>query len=225
MRRRSDTAGRALNAYVYAFVSGPAGTLHIAGCTIEVVSIARVHVALDWRATAPKVSPAAVRRQHALVERLADLRRSVVPARFGSVIAAADLRRLVSTRSGDLRRAMALVRDRVQMTVRFQADLPSEATGSRPASGTDYLNRRRAAASAASSPGAAAIRRAVRTSIVEERVSVEAAEERIALFHLIRRSAVARYRAKVLEACERAGVQATVTGPFPPFAFAPDLWT
>jgi hypothetical protein len=131
----------------------------------------------------------------------------------------------VSIRSGDLRRALALVRGRVQMTVRFQSDLRSETARSRPASGTDYLNRRRAAQSAASSPAAAAIRRAVRTSVVAEHVGIDPGEERIALYHLIRRSAITRYRASVLDACERAGVQATVSGPFPPFAFAPDLWT
>lgn len=219
MRRRSDSAARPLNAYVYAFVSGPPGTVTISRRSIDIVPMARLHVALEWRDDPPEVTPEALARQHRIVERLGEERDAVVPARFGSLVPVEALKRLLQSRGADLRRALAQVRGCVQMTVRIPTESPAMVPSSKPATGTEYLDRRRASRAVAASPAASAITAAVEPLIIASRAGLSS-PSRLTLFHLIRRADVRAYRARV----RAAAVDMAPAGPFPPFAFAPDLW-
>jgi hypothetical protein len=157
--------------------------------------------------------------QEQLVRRLAARHAAILPARFGSFTAdETKLRAFLRTRAAALGRALDRVRDSEQMIVRLFVG-----TGRRPAgplSGTRYLRRR----AAADVPAVAAIRLALaRLRIVhDERVEVQ--ETSITMYHLIGRGGARPYSAAVHDAVIReSGVAAVVSGPWPPYAFAPDL--
>jgi hypothetical protein len=89
-------------------------------------------------------------------------------------------------------------------------------------SGAAYLQRRRAVYAI---PGELdPVREAVSRFVAEERVAPGRAGVRITLFHLVERDRIARYKEAVEHSITAAPPgSVTVTGPWPPFAFAPEL--
>ena len=77
-----------MNLYVYGFVPGSktaAGELTVGGHRIELLAIAGLEVAVERLDERPAISESALRRQHAIVTRLARRFDAVLPARFGSL--------------------------------------------------------------------------------------------------------------------------------------------
>ena len=212
--------------YVYAFTGEPVSRRKIAGHTIESVHIGDVHAAVERRQEAPPLSEAALREQHAIVVDLSRRVDSIVPARFGALVDEAELARIVSLRADRLHAALRRVRGCVQMTVRVpmgvRESVRAGGGGNHP--GADYLQERRAAL--APPPAVDLIRAAVRGISSDEVSAVSAAGRQATLAHLVPGNRVAAYRRAVQAAARAQGLESemVVTGPWPPFAFAPDLW-
>src|SRR5688572_26012950 len=169
------------------------------------------------------------------MRRLAARFPSLLPARFStSFDDTAELSFVLRSRQDSLRRALAHVRGRVQMTVRIieaagageagaGAKIP-DIVGRVPRSGpgvtgADYLRARAAAAARERDvAGFEPIRSAVRRWIRDERVEKHA---RIAsVYHLIPRASAERYRSAASDAAAAAGTHSVISGPWAPYAFA-----
>ena len=219
-----------MNLYVYGFVPDSktaAGELTVGGHRIELLAIAGLEVAVERLDERPAISESALRRQHAIVTRLARRFDAVLPARFGSLVTLDDLERIVALRTADLRKALRKVRGRTQMTLRIvtsPAAVTSVPSVDRPTSGTAYLASRRAVLSGTRPPAARALTRGIGTLLHDERIETTG-PGRTSIFHLIDRADVRQYRTAIKRVRLPEGERVSVTGPFPPFAFAPELWT
>jgi hypothetical protein len=58
-----------------------------------------------------------------------------------------------------------------------------------------------------------------------ERVESDASRTTTLLYHAISRAEVRRYRAAITRAAAAGRAHVVVTGPYPPYAFAPELLT
>lgn len=198
-------------------------------------------VAGELRRT-PAASPESLRRYDRTLRALAASLPAVLPARFGTSFAdPAELEYVLSVRQGPLRRALAQVRGRAQMTVRVLdsaatgaggdtlagrgARTPSRAeTSTGPAvsaegAGRRYMQERaEAAVRERDVPGFDAVRQAVAGFIRDERVEKHAALTTV--YHLVPRSSAGAYRDRIIGAATAAGLQIVVSGPWPPYAFA-----
>jgi hypothetical protein len=211
---------------VYALAAPPLPQrIRIQGRALRVFVMGSIAVIAARPREFPSVEDA-LREQHAVVLALADRIDPLLPARFGSRLNAARMETTIRRASGALIRALEHVRGRQQMTVRLIG--PAAAPGpqpSAPASGTAYLAQRLAEAHAVP-PEAAPLRALVAPFVIEERVMRGRGSVRATLFHLVARENVDRYRhaAEGIEATAAPPLETTVTGPWPPFAFAPELW-
>jgi hypothetical protein len=118
-----------------------------------------------------------------------------------------------------------MVRGREQMTVRlFGASAVQEPSVSLTPTGTQYLEARRLAAQAPSSPEIDAVRAAVEDLVGAERLEAGAGRIRMYLYHLVKAGQAAAYRARVEALREtHTTMNVSVSGPWPAFAFAPEL--
>jgi hypothetical protein len=150
----------------------------------------------------------------------------LLPARFGAFVDDRDLEEILAIRREVIQEALDLVHGRVQMTIRIRESAPAagrpDVAGSAAAmSGTAYLEARRAAAVHTVPPGAASMTAAVRHLVAAERSENGQGRAGASIYHLIERRHASQYRA-ALSSVESPVI--TVSGPWPPFAFAPDLW-
>jgi len=212
--------------YVFALTSQPAAPLRHAKRRIEFVEVAGVHAAVERVGRRPAVSEAALRAQHEIVMQIAGRVDAILPVRFGALMDSRELETLVSMRLVPIRKTLDLVAGRVQMTVRV---FGAEAGETQPpptlphsGSGAAYLEQRRRETSPVPTGEAAAISRAVRELVADERAQRGPGRVRWTLYHLIDRDAVPQYEG-ALAPFESAAV--VVSGPWPPFAFVPDLWS
>jgi hypothetical protein len=219
---------------LYALVAGRGRALRldgVAGERLYAVDLAGVEGVVGVVPRAIRATTAAMRRYDAIQRELTAVYASVLPARFGTCAATADeLAASVRDRQAAIRRALHLVRRRVQMTVRLFAGAPDSgapaarrprARGPSPGSarrGTLYL---RARAVDASIPGSDALRRAVARWVRAERTERHM-HGRLAgsLYHLVPRTAVGPYRRALERAALEARLTTIVSGPWPPYAFA-----
>ncbi len=152
---------------------------------------------------------------------------AVLPVRFGAYMTDDELPQIVRARRAVLLRALKHVRGRDQMTVRIFGPALEVLPASRPSSGSDYLRARAAAMRPALTPGARALVKAVSSVVDAQHVSGSRGGVQLTIDHLVRRSNVARYR-RLLSSCVeelQPRLDVAVSGPWPPFAFAPDIWT
>jgi hypothetical protein len=209
--------------YVLAITRDTPQAFEFDGHLIEFAPVGGVVAAFERVAQRPSISEAALRMQHQLVLRIAGEVNEILPVRFGAFLDRAELERVLTMRRDAIRQALDLVRGRVQMTIRLsgEASQAPAAPQSRGAlTGTAYLEGRRAAAHPPRPPAALAVSAAVRHLVLDERSDSRGPES--ALYHLIDRNHVAEYHQLL------AGVASSTTavsGPWPPFAFAPDLWS
>lgn len=218
--------------YLYALVDEePAGPLGegIAGEPLRLVpgAIAAVAGDLPERPTADRET---LERQDAVVRRLAGRFGALLPARFGEAFADEHaLAVRLEPRAAEVAAALALVRGCVQMTLRVfgepeaLADPDPEPAGG---PGTRYLAaRQKAGERARSLPEIDPLRDALRPLLRAERI--ERHEDGGPLigtaYHLIPRSQAAAYL-DVLEAARAriGGRRVAASGPWPPYAFAPE---
>jgi len=210
--------------YVFALTSHAIPSFAVKRRRVEFLDLGGLHAAVERRHDPPALSESSLNTQHEIVTRLADLIDAVVPARFGALIEEGELRNILAARRHVVAEALALVHGRVQMTVRFR-EAPesmrrSNARGSAAMSGTAYLEARRNAARAMPAL-AGVVATAVADLTIAERSEVGTERAPAVLYHLIARGSVARYNDAVSLLKSPA---VSVSGPWPAFAFAPDLW-
>jgi hypothetical protein len=217
--------------YVFALAGGKAPAFSAAGHRIDFVKADAVYAAVERLDRRPAVSEAALRSQHEIVARIAAKVDAILPARFGSLVDLEELERVVALRRDAIRGALDLVRGRTQMTVRvFAAEAhtavaPLEHVATKATTGTVYLQARRQASARELPQAVAAIAAAVKDIVAAERS--EAGQGRVAatVYHLVEHAGVDEYKKRI------AGIppgpdrqMLSVSGPWPPFAFVPDLW-
>jgi hypothetical protein len=173
------------------------------------------------RAQTPRPTAAVVRAQLRVVERLAAQFPAILPFRFGSFAPSlASLREGLSPQSASLKRALRQVWGCSQMTVELFGRTRSAPRRAATRDGKAYLAHAQAMHRWSSSvPELLSMRRQLRALVRSERVVRSAAGVRV--FHLVPRAKVDAYRA-VWSDARLPGISVRVTGPHPPFAFAPE---
>ena len=204
--------------YVYALADAPLRNARSVAARIQSIAIGPVFALCEQRAASPVLTEKSLRRQHAIIQRIADVVPAVLPARFGSLVTRAELEAILHQRETLLVEALESVRGAVQMTLRFgepRVVEPHSRTFTEE-DGRAYLARKAAEKAPAPLPAShQKMIQSVASFIRQERMAAQGA----AVYHLIARRDVEAYRGALPES---AGV--TVSGPWPPFAFAPELW-
>lgn len=192
---------------------------------LRVITVGRVSAIVGTLRRPPATSAASLKRFAAVVQRLHERVPALLPARFLTCFDDPDeLLMVLRSRQQPLRRALAHVRGRSQMTVRIiGVGVVPESCRSRvgvsPKSGTAYLRGRAASvARERDVPGFERVRAAVRRWVRDERV--QKSEGIASVYHLVPKGSVDAYRRALEGAAESAGLRVSVTGPFPPYAFA-----
>ena len=220
--------------YVYALLAqapdSPPGN-GMAGECVRICRSGDLFAAVGDMARAPVVDAEGLRAHDTVVRRLTTMVDAVLPARFGSLLADDEaLSRLVAVRTVELTDALRLVAGREQMTLRVYGEpvagasaIVDEPSPSTP--GTAYLSERlRAERHARAVPEIAWLRPVLATFIIAERVERHHTRPLLAsVHHLIPRGRASTYLA-VLEraAVSTRPVRVIPSGPWPPYAFAPD---
>ena len=224
-----------MSQYIYALLAEPprgdAGT----GLTAEplrFVPIGGVLAAVGDMAAPPDVNPATLRAHDAVVRRLAAEVDAILPVRFGTLLegdrALADA---IGERAPRLREALALVAGREQMTLRVfgepapAADIDAEPAPAELGPGTRYLEaRRRQTRRDADVPELAPLRPLLAPLVRAEQAQRHEVPPLLAsVYHLIDRGGAAAYLDAVAAGAPAlAPTRASATGPWPPYAFAPE---
>lgn len=219
--------------YAFALLSGrPRGPLGrgFGRESLRLVRCAGLLVTVSRLPATPATSLSALRRHDAVVRRLVRRADGVLPFRFGTFVDdRPTLARRLSARAPALRRALSLVAGREQMTLRVYGPPARPSRARRPASrhgaGARYLATRLAAARRRRSvPELAPLRAALGPFVVAERAERHDHPPLLAsVYHLVERGRSRAYRRAVTTARARLGrVTLSVSGPWPPYAFAPD---
>ncbi|MFL6278955.1 MAG: GvpL/GvpF family gas vesicle protein [Vicinamibacterales bacterium] len=210
--------------YVLALTGHKTPPFVVDGRRIEFIKVENLFAAVDRRPQPPTASETELRSQHEAVTAIFSRVEDLLPVRFGAWIERRELTEVVARQKTAIVDALELVRGRVQMTIRFVAHSPAvrqdRRSGDRPETGTAYLQRRRNM-EPVMPPTATPIKNAVSHMVVAERVNPGSAGGAAYLYHLIARDGVAAYMAAMLPFQSET---VTVSGPWPPFAFAPDPW-
>jgi hypothetical protein len=219
--------------YVYALAGGPFTPFEHAGHRIGFEDLqGGVFAAVEPRSAPPALSEAELRVQHEIAVEIARRADAVLPARFGSFVPRVELDRIIDLRRDAIREALDLVKGRAQMTIRVLGDAGQAAavpTGKSHATdrpGTAYLRDRQAAVRSKLPPDVeAALNGAVRHLVVSVRAEPGVGTTLARLYHLIERGSEQAYRQALAPAVDAlSGTTVLTTGPWPPFAFAPELW-
>lgn len=222
-----------MSQYVYALLAesprGDAGA-GLGAEPLRFVPIDGVLAAVGDMASPPPVSPTTLRAHDAVVRRLAAAVDAILPVRFGTLLegetALADA---IAGRAPRLREALALVAGREQMTLRvFGEAMPLDdvaPTATELGPGARYLeHRRRQARCDADVPELAPLRRHLAALVRAEQAQRHDAPPLLAsVYHLIDRGRAAAYLDAVAAGTAAlAPTRAVATGPWPPYAFAPE---
>jgi hypothetical protein len=214
--------------YVFGLVGQRSAPFVAAGHRIEFVKADDVYAAVERVSRPPAVSEETLRRQHDVVARIAGRVEALLPARFGAFVDARELRAVVAGRRDAILEALALVQGRTQMTVRLLGPgLPAAAPPETHATtGTEYLASRMASVASPPMPAAlSAVADAVRSVVFMERAEAGRGRVIATVYHLLDKNMVEDYKTALAPIPPPTGNQAlSVTGPWAPFAFAPDLW-
>jgi hypothetical protein len=187
---------------------------------------------LERRADVPPAEFGTLKKHDAVVARLARSVPAILPVRFGTLMEWEEIEQALEDRDEEIASALAGVRGRVQFTWRRSARGPgarrakAAAQGARGAaaasSGAEYL--RRAARAAATIPPAAfgTVRKRLQPVTVAERYQAATPSLPDSLYHLVDRDRVERYTL-MAETLASGSPVLRVSGPFPPFAFTPEL--
>lgn len=211
--------------YVYGLAApGLPKRLRILGRPLRTLSIDGIDVVVEPEDAGRVLTTEALEAQHAVVVKLAARAPALLPARFGSLSDEAALRRVVAAHRREILRALAHVRNRDQMTIRVFGTPEAPAAPGPASSGAEFLRRRREQARY-EPPEVADIRRVLAPYVAGERVVPGERTLRVTVFHLVARRRRSTYlsRASTLQQI-LAPHRVTVTGPWPPFAFAPELF-
>jgi len=210
--------------YVYALLEGTIRTPKAR--RLQLVDIDGVFAVVERRAVGPELTEQTLREQHRLVVALTTEADAILPVRFGTLVDREELDRVVRSHAPLLREALRQVRGREQMTVRVFGESAAPVAPQAAASGTEYLQARAKLTRPALTGIALRISTAVQPIVHAERSEAGQRGIQVTLNHLIDRGESSRYRAAVEKAVGSAESRSVViSGPWPPFAFAPDLWS
>ncbi|HJR58848.1 MAG TPA: GvpL/GvpF family gas vesicle protein [Vicinamibacterales bacterium] len=173
----------------------------------------------ERRRAAPALDDERLREQHGLVLEIASAVRAILPVRFGALMDKRELVTFARDHDAEIRLGLDDVRDRVQMTIRIVGRRPP-APAARTGTGREYLNQRRRAVSPVLPPAARTLLSALRPLVARERQEPGAGRLLATVYHLIDAGDSPRYRRIVKHLATPAIL---VTGPWPPFAFTPQL--
>ncbi|MGH9409574.1 MAG: GvpL/GvpF family gas vesicle protein [Vicinamibacterales bacterium] len=186
--------------------------------------VAGAFAAVERRADVPPIEFGLLRKHQTVVSRLAARVPAILPVRFGTLVSPVELHELLDERDDELAEAFAYVRHRVQFTWRTRTKRRPVGPGPGAAliqSGTEYLRR---AARSANPPVPAMfrpVRAQLRPLIAGEKYEPAAGTRGARLYHLVEARAAAEY-AKRASHIQDARRTLAVSGPWPPFAFAPE---
>jgi hypothetical protein len=169
---------------------------------------------------AVRVTPEALAAHDAVVRRLADRFEALLPVRFGERVKdEAALAKLLGPRVPRLSEALERVRGCAQMTLRVFGEPEPVEEPDQGGPGTRYLEARRQARSL---PEIAPLLAALRPLLKDERTMRHDQGSYFGTaYHLVQREDVPAYLSMVEKV--ETGRQVTVSGPWPPYAFAPGL--
>lgn len=223
--------------YVFALVDAPppARAGRGLGGPLSIRKIAGAFAVVERRADVPPTEFGTLKKHQEIVGRLAARVPAILPVRFGTLLEQEHLDEVLRDRDDEIAEAFDLVRDRVQFTWRLRVKegrgpraiggAPSstiEGDAKQPASGAEYL-RRAARASNPSPPAAYRPLAATLGSLTSrQRYQAGTAVTAEALYHLVEKNLVKRYLAAA-EAMETSTPPLVMSGPWPPFAFAPEI--
>jgi hypothetical protein len=217
--------------YVYGLTTVQLPSLRAEGTSLESIDLdGGIFAVAERMDSRPAVSEEALRHQHDIIGAIAARTAALLPARFGSFVEEDELRRIVQLRRDIIAQAFETVRDREQMTIRLTTTgdaasgpgMPAEAAAGM--SGREYLEGRRTAASGLDLPGVEAVRQAVKDAVAAERIVPGEGRLIATLYHLVPAGTARDYRLRVARIQQEiAPVVISVTGPWPAFAFAPEL--
>ena len=182
--------------------------------------------AIVERRERPEFTTDAARQQHDIVSRLASRLSVVLPARFGSVTDESSLRALVSRHRLAILAAFEQARGCAQMTIRVFGQDAATPDAPRPVArtGTEFLERARERSNQVPLE-AATVRAQMSAYVKAERIASGERNGLVTVFHLVPLERLDSYRRRA------SGLQSmlprhavTVTGPWPVFAFAPELF-
>jgi len=233
---------------VYAIVARPfrRGTsIRANGARVRPVNARATTAVVSECKGPPSPTVRALRGHDLVVRRIAKVAPAILPVRFGTLVdSEQSLITLLDGRSEDLQKALALVDQHCQMTLRLFAvagaaeppghtDTRTDAEAVEPADvaiavtrpGTSYLARRaRAQAVAQSAPELEPLREAFASIVAAERIARHDQGPLIlTAYHLIPRSAVTTYRRLLRRHAAGLRNRAVVSGPWPPYAFVPEM--
>lgn len=217
--------------YVFALVdavpSGAAGK-GLRGA-LSLRKLGGAYVVVERRADVPPVEFGTLKKHQEVVSRLAKHVPAILPVRFGTLLEPADLEAAVQERDDEIADAFELVRRRVQFTWRMtpgrKADGERQKAPRRvttPVTGTAYLRQAARAANPAPPAAFRGLRAGVAPLTVRQRYQPGTATLPEAMYHLVEQSEMRRYRAEAAAFSNTSRLLA-VTGPFPPYAFAPEI--
>jgi hypothetical protein len=221
--------------YLYAVLAeAPAGALPLGarGEPVRLVACEDLVAAVGDVEAAPAVDESALRAHDAAIRRLSAEASALLPARFGSVAGGdRELCEALRPRLPSFREGLRAVRGCEQMTLRLArkgtAGGEAAAAPAPPGSGgpgTAYLEARRASAGDPRAiPEVARVLDALAPLVRGERRERHERPPLVAsVYHLVPRESLEAYRAAVASAAEEAGLRVSTSGPWPPYAFAPD---
>jgi len=213
--------------YVYALIDRRVAPPQLSGRRrLEIVDLGGVFAAVERRTETPAITEQALRDQHQIVVRLARTAKAILPVRFGTLIERDELWRVIRERQAVFEEAFEQVHGKAQMTVRVFGQAKRSPRATAPLSGTDYL-RARATASRPRLPKIAReIIDAVRPLVSAEAIDAARGNVLVTINHLIERTRAPQYVSAVeplIDTFKTSDRRVTVSGPWPPFAFAPDL--
>ena len=222
-----------MSQYVYALLAAPPRGDAGAGLDAEplrFVPVEGVLAAVGEMAAPPPVSPTTLRAHDTVIRRLAAAVDAILPVRFGTLLPGEHaLAEAIAGRAPRLREALALVAGREQMTLRVFGEAASIdddlATADELGPGARYLERRRRyARRAVTVPELAPLRPYVAALVRAEHAQRHDAPPLLAsVYHLIDRGASSAYVGAVAAGTAAlAPTRAVPSGPWPPYAFAPE---
>lgn len=216
--------------YLYALLGAvpPRGRWRgLRGEPLRFIRTAGVILAAGHMSRPPAPSIRMLRGHDAVVRRLARVVPAVLPARFGSVVPdRASLAGLFAPQAAALRRALAQVAGREQMTLRlFGGALPVgvKAAPLPAGPGTRYLTSR-SAATLRARPDLARLRQMLAGLVRAERIEPSQTPPLLGtVYHLVDRGQRRAYQHALRRVtCQLADLHVVSSGPWTPYAFVPE---